>query len=637
MDTEYTDTDINTDINTDIVKIFENNDAGMHVTIRGSHEEPLFRASDIGEILEISNIRTSTKDFDNTEKHGVHIMDSMGRNQETTFLTEKGLYKIVFRSRKPIAEKFTNWVCEVLKELRLNGKYELEKQIKDITVQKEQNLLTNFKNKPIIYIGYTEENVIKFGYTDDIETRIKDHKREIKENWTPIYVYESLYNREIERQIKDRLKKYKIDKIYGIKKQTELIQLSNDFTINDLNKEIEKIKYIVESNEIDRNKNSQINQLKVENTELKSKLLEKDKIIRDMRFDIREKLKEPNEIQEMVISDDQIYDENLINEQNNNFFIARHIKTGEEKLFSCAAQIGKYVNFDPKSIMSYRDIPRLVHGYHIRTFGNSYWQPCIEYTYNEDSVPYKNTRAIQSINTSTNQIKIYESLAETIRILNIDDGIRKQITRSCTNNKVIVIDGENLKWSYPSICGEFIKCLNKFNVIDGKKINSNKTQKNEKYLIIARNIETHQETYCKTAVDAKKLVGNSDISNYLDQPAHLKGYTFRSFDADKWWISPENFKYIPDYVTKQKFFIKATNNVTKEIVHYNSAFEMAVLFNLCSLTDDSKTKENMRELVKRVVNGEVKTSNYKILNDHTFEQFEKCGYYLHKDGTSENL
>jgi len=85
-----------------------------------------------------------------------------------------------------------------------------------------------------------------------------------------------------------------------------------------------------------------------------------------------------------------------------------------------------------------------------------------------------------------------------------------------------------------------------------------------------------------------------------------------------------------DYVSKQSFYIKAINKITKQIMYYNSVFEMAVLFGLCKITDDSKTKENMRELVKRVVIGEVKTSNYAILNDHNFEQLEICGYYVHK-------
>jgi prophage antirepressor-like protein len=49
--------------------------------------------------------------------------------QDVTFLTEKGLYKVLFRSRKPIAQKFQNWVCEVIKEIRLNGLYELQKEV----------------------------------------------------------------------------------------------------------------------------------------------------------------------------------------------------------------------------------------------------------------------------------------------------------------------------------------------------------------------------------------------------------------------------------------------------------------------------------------------------------------------------
>jgi len=42
---------------------------------------PLFQASDIGVVLELSNIRTSITDFDETEK-GVHTMDTLGGNQQ---------------------------------------------------------------------------------------------------------------------------------------------------------------------------------------------------------------------------------------------------------------------------------------------------------------------------------------------------------------------------------------------------------------------------------------------------------------------------------------------------------------------------------------------------------------------------
>jgi len=115
----------------EIVKAFNSNEMHTEILIKGTQLEPLFRASDIGEILGINNIRQSIKDYDNTEKDAVTTSDSTGRNQSITFLTEKGLYKVLFKSRKPIAEKFQNWVCDVIKEIRLTGTYNLEKQLEE--------------------------------------------------------------------------------------------------------------------------------------------------------------------------------------------------------------------------------------------------------------------------------------------------------------------------------------------------------------------------------------------------------------------------------------------------------------------------------------------------------------------------
>ena len=112
----------------DIVKAFNTNDLHTEIVIKGSVNDPLFRASDVGVVLEISNIRTSIMDFDESEKV-VHSMNTLGGNQEVTFLTEKGLYKVLFRSRKPIAQKFQNWVCEVIKEIRVTGIYNMQKEI----------------------------------------------------------------------------------------------------------------------------------------------------------------------------------------------------------------------------------------------------------------------------------------------------------------------------------------------------------------------------------------------------------------------------------------------------------------------------------------------------------------------------
>ena len=53
------------------------------------------------------NIRATIQNFDDSEKV-VNSIDTLGGSQQVTFLTEKGLYKVLFKSRKPIAEKFQN-------------------------------------------------------------------------------------------------------------------------------------------------------------------------------------------------------------------------------------------------------------------------------------------------------------------------------------------------------------------------------------------------------------------------------------------------------------------------------------------------------------------------------------------------
>jgi prophage antirepressor-like protein len=144
----------------DIVKAFNTNDLHTEVVIKGTKTDPLFRASDIGIILEINNIRMSIIDFDESEKRAVSSTDSTGRMQDVTFLTEKGLYKVLFRSRKPIAQRFQDWVCEVIKEIRLNGLYELQKEVdqkqKELEQTKnEMSAIETTKNKEM------EEKLIK--------------------------------------------------------------------------------------------------------------------------------------------------------------------------------------------------------------------------------------------------------------------------------------------------------------------------------------------------------------------------------------------------------------------------------------------------------------------------------------------
>ena len=127
----------------DIVKALNSNDLNTEIVIKGTIHKPLFRASDIGLVLEMVNVRASIVDFDDSEKCALSAIDSTGRMQEVTFLTEKGLYMVLFRSRKPIAKKFQDWACEIIQELRVNGIYDLKKEMEKKTMKPFSNWRTS--------------------------------------------------------------------------------------------------------------------------------------------------------------------------------------------------------------------------------------------------------------------------------------------------------------------------------------------------------------------------------------------------------------------------------------------------------------------------------------------------------------
>lgn len=155
-----------------MVKQFEN----LNINIYGTYENPLFKAKDIGELLEMSNIREVIKNFNNKQRCDVSLTDAIGREQKTTFLTEQGLYKVLMKSRKSIAEQFQDWVCEVVEEIRKRGKYDLEEQLKlkDIETQRlleEKN--KQLQEKELELVKYKEkvyEEIEKTGHIYVIKT-----------------------------------------------------------------------------------------------------------------------------------------------------------------------------------------------------------------------------------------------------------------------------------------------------------------------------------------------------------------------------------------------------------------------------------------------------------------------------------
>ena len=77
-----------------------------------------FQANQIGKILGIGNISESLKDFGEDERSLLFTETSFGI-KETNFLTELGLYRLLGRSRKPIASTFQKWMIKTIKEIRI--------------------------------------------------------------------------------------------------------------------------------------------------------------------------------------------------------------------------------------------------------------------------------------------------------------------------------------------------------------------------------------------------------------------------------------------------------------------------------------------------------------------------------------
>lgn len=85
---------------------------------------PWFVAADVCAVLEIQNARDAVaKALDDDEK-GVDTIYTLGGTQEMLVITEPGLYRLVFKSRKPQARAFQRWVYhEVLPSIRRTGSY----------------------------------------------------------------------------------------------------------------------------------------------------------------------------------------------------------------------------------------------------------------------------------------------------------------------------------------------------------------------------------------------------------------------------------------------------------------------------------------------------------------------------------
>lgn len=135
------------------IQIFSNPQFGEIRTLADEANEPLFCLADLCTALGISNHRNVKARLDEED---VRLMDTPtnGGLQQTTFVTESGMYDVILRSDAEKAKPFRKWVTsEVLPTIRKHGVY--------ATPQTIDNLLADPDNAIKVFQTLKEERQLR--------------------------------------------------------------------------------------------------------------------------------------------------------------------------------------------------------------------------------------------------------------------------------------------------------------------------------------------------------------------------------------------------------------------------------------------------------------------------------------------
>ena len=151
------------------------------VRILGSFNEPYFVAKDICNILELRDVSNALLNIPEKWK-GTKVISTLGGDQDMRIINEAGLYKLIMRSNKPIAQKFQEFVCEkILPSIRKKGEYKLQKaldkkdkEIKSLSarIKKKKKKRYSLNHSVYIITNPVIKGFCKIGLTSDRNKRL---------------------------------------------------------------------------------------------------------------------------------------------------------------------------------------------------------------------------------------------------------------------------------------------------------------------------------------------------------------------------------------------------------------------------------------------------------------------------------
>jgi len=135
-------------MNTNKITLFDYKNTKIRTVIIDG--EIWFVAKDICDVLEIKNPTDAMSNLSDKMKmtlegkESILVITEDPNTVRISLISEAGMYKLVFRSRKPEAEKFTDWiVSEVLPSIRKTGSYGTTKELSPMMMRFSLNSKQN--------------------------------------------------------------------------------------------------------------------------------------------------------------------------------------------------------------------------------------------------------------------------------------------------------------------------------------------------------------------------------------------------------------------------------------------------------------------------------------------------------------
>lgn len=164
--------------------VFQNlNYSGNQVRMIKQDNDFWFVAKDVCEILGLTNPTEAIKSLADDEKMTLRNSDGQrkrGGAQFYNIINEPGVYRLVFRSNKPEAEKFKHWIFhEVLPSLRKTGSYSVNSKRTETRFYSANELAAELGLFEYDIVRLASDNdLLMYGFTRDCVWYFTDEGRE---------------------------------------------------------------------------------------------------------------------------------------------------------------------------------------------------------------------------------------------------------------------------------------------------------------------------------------------------------------------------------------------------------------------------------------------------------------------------